>query len=56
MILLALFLSLLAILTAPVTPWAASWGPYPNGIFMLLLIILLFVMWIGAVPCTRTIF
>lgn len=54
MILLALILALLACLTAPMFPWTTSWGPYPNGIFMLLLIVLLFVMFVGAVPCSRT--
>jgi hypothetical protein len=53
-ILLALILALLAILTAPAWPYATNWGPYPNGIFMLLLIVLLFVMFVGAVPCSRT--
>lgn len=56
MILLALILAFLAIISAPVTPWAATWGPWPNGIFMLLLIVLLFVMFVGAVPCNRSLF
>lgn len=56
MIALALILALLAIFTTPALPYATSWGPWPSNIFMLLLIILLFVIWIGAVPCSRTIF
>lgn len=54
MILLALILALLAILVSPSLPWASTWGPWPNNIFMLLLIILLFIMFVGAVPCSRT--
>jgi hypothetical protein len=56
MILLCLILAFLAILSAPLFPWATGWGPYPNSIFMLLLIVLLFVMFVGAVPCTKAIF
>lgn len=54
MILLCLILALLSILTSPLLPWARNWDPYPNSIFMLLLIVLLFLMFVGAVPCSRT--